>query len=163
MNIEELLKDRFVKSIRKSYHPCPLIGDKWFVFREGGAAQASKETPPDFQFLGVRKLAKATGIPAQRVAKFIARNLELAGLDVRVRIEEEWKIHLWRLPPGSGVRNEGLPTHAPATARPGCASEDSAGAGSDLAGSGPASENPAGPGPTSSTKESAGPGESGKR
>jgi len=54
------------------------------------------------------------------VAKFIARNLDLGGLDVRVAIEEEWKIHLWRLPPGSGARNEALaasPKKSPAGPR----------------------------------------------
>jgi hypothetical protein len=103
---QEDLKARFIAAIGKAFPaPTPLIGDKWFVFPPGGK-------PADFQFLGVRKLAK-----------FVARNLDLSGLDCRVAIEEEWKIHLWRLPPGSGARNEALPTHAPATAQPGSAAQ----------------------------------------
>jgi hypothetical protein len=97
MDWKEDIKARFAASIRKAFPaPTPLMGDKWFVFGDLGAAGPSKGAMPDFQFLGVRKLAKATGIPAAKVAKFIVKNLDLSGLDARVEIEEEWKIHLWR-------------------------------------------------------------------
>jgi len=152
MDWKEDIKARLIASIRKAFpDPTPLIGDKWFVFGEGGAAQAAKAAPPDFAFLGVRKLAKATGIPAHKVARLLVKNLDLSGLDARVAIEEEWKVHLWRLPPGSGVQNEVLPAHAPAGPGPASPSKDPAGPG-------PASpRGPAGPGPAS-PRGSAGPG-----
>jgi hypothetical protein len=99
MDWKEDIKARLIAAIRKTFPaPTPLVGPKWFVAPPGGK-------PADYQFLGVRKLAKATGIGVPNVARFIACNLDLAGLDVRVAIEDEWKMHFFRLPPGSGASN----------------------------------------------------------
>jgi hypothetical protein len=101
MDWKEALKARFVDAIRQVYPaPTPLIGEKWFYFPPAGvsraaAAQSGSARPPDFQFLGVRKLAKATGIPVDKVVKHLIRQLNFRRVDARVEIEEEWKINVW--------------------------------------------------------------------
>ena len=76
----EALKERFVKGIRKSFQPCPLIGPKWLQAYPYGR-------PADFRFFGIRKLAKATGRPTQKVVQMLMRNVSFAGLDVDVEIK----------------------------------------------------------------------------
>ena len=101
MDWKDAIKARFLDAIRQAYpHPTPLIGEKWFFFPPAGvsrtdAAQTGAARPPDFQFLGGRKLAKATGIPVQKVIKHVIEKLCFRRVDARVEIEEEWKINVW--------------------------------------------------------------------
>ncbi len=92
----ELLTDRFKKSIRKSFTPCPLIGEKWF--RTG-----SKKSDVDFVFLGSPKLAKAMGLNVQHIAQTLVKNLSFKGLDAKVEITPESIINV-RL--SAGKKNE---------------------------------------------------------
>ena len=79
MEPSELLKERFIEAIRKSFRRTPLIGPKWFRFHPDGE-------PADFEFLGARKLAKALKRGPMAVAETIVGRLDLAGLDAEVRI-----------------------------------------------------------------------------
>lgn len=74
-DIEKLLTERFTSAIRKSFAPCPLIGPKWFRLNSGGR-------PADFQFVGLRKLAKAIGRGPKAIGLAVMRNLDLHGLGV---------------------------------------------------------------------------------
>ena len=96
MDWKEAIKARFVDAIRLAYPaPTPLLGEKWFFFPPAGAARAGAGRPPDFQFLGARKLAKAMGIPVQKVVSHLVRKLDFRPADARVEIEEGWKINVW--------------------------------------------------------------------
>lgn len=77
--LKKQLTERFVKGIRKSFAPCPLIGPKWLQ-------EFPKGRPADFRFFGIRKLSKAIGQPPQRILKTVMRNVSFKGLDVEVEI-----------------------------------------------------------------------------
>jgi len=85
----DVLKDRFIKGIRKSFQPCPLIGPKWLQ-------QFPYGRPADFRFFGVRKLAKATGHPINHVLRVLTQNVSFEGLDVEVEIRGGMLIDIWR-------------------------------------------------------------------
>lgn len=87
MNVEELLTDRFIKAVKKSFQPCPLIGPKWFSYND-------KISPPCFQFTGVKSLAKATSSQQRAIAERVLRNLDTSGIDADVEITPEFKINL---------------------------------------------------------------------
>ncbi|HUT59050.1 MAG TPA: hypothetical protein VNA25_14470 [Phycisphaerae bacterium] len=100
MDWQATLKERFIESIRKTFPtPTPLIGDRWFVFCPDGR-------PADCQFVGVGRLAKATGLPPDRVAKLLVKNLSLRGLGARVEIDEERKINVWVSKPRAAQSGE---------------------------------------------------------
>jgi hypothetical protein len=71
----DVLKDRFIKGIRKSFQPCPLIGPKWLQEFPYGR-------PADFRFFGVRKLSKATGHPINHILRVLTQNVSFEGLEV---------------------------------------------------------------------------------
>lgn len=129
------LTDRFVKGIRRSFTPCPLIGPKWLQAYPNGK-------PADFRFFGVRKLAKAIGRPPAAIVKILMRNVNLKGLDVDVDIKQGVLIDINRRnkpaePPASGQAGRGKPPRgkarkpqqrpAPAAPRPEQAEHVSAG------------------------------------
>jgi hypothetical protein len=87
--LKRQLTDRFVKGIRKSFTPCPLIGPKWLQEFPNGR-------PADFRFFGVRKLAKAIGFPPAKIIKILMRNVSLRGLEVDVEIKGDVLIDLYR-------------------------------------------------------------------
>ena len=75
--LKETLTERFVSGIRKSFSPCPLIGPNWLQgFPKG--------KPADFRFFGVRKLAKALGLPTTEIVKILLKNVSFDGLEVDV-------------------------------------------------------------------------------
>jgi hypothetical protein len=80
-DLKKELTDRFVKGIRKSFMPCPLIGPKWLQAYPNGK-------PADFRFFGVRKLAKAIGRPPGTIVQILMKNVNLNGLDVDVEIKQ---------------------------------------------------------------------------
>jgi len=82
MNLEELLTHRFRKAIKKSFKPCPLIGDKWFSL-------SPTQQPPYFEFTGVSSLSKATGYKPVEVAKLIVQNMNMRNLDAEVMVQPE--------------------------------------------------------------------------
>ena len=82
MNLEELLTHRFRKAIKKSFKPCPLIGDKWFSL-------SSDHEPPYFEFTGVESLSKATGYQPVEVAELIVKNMNMRDLDAEVMVQPE--------------------------------------------------------------------------
>ncbi|MCD4825576.1 MAG: hypothetical protein K8S55_13355 [Phycisphaerae bacterium] len=79
--------DRFIKGIRKSFDPCPLIGPKWLQEFPNGK-------PADFRFFGIVKLAKAMGYPPARVAQILMRNVSLGGIDVDVSVTDDFLIDI---------------------------------------------------------------------
>ena len=85
----DVLKDRFIKGIRKSFQPCPLIGPKWLQ-------QFPYGRPADFRFFGVRKLSKATGHPINHILRVLTQNVSFEGLDVEVEIRGGMLIDIWR-------------------------------------------------------------------
>lgn len=100
MDWHATLKERFVDAIKKTFPaPTPLIGDRWFVFYPKGR-------PADYQFIGVGKLAKATGLPPERIAKLIVKHLDLHDLNARVEIDEGCRINVWMDKPPGAAKNE---------------------------------------------------------
>jgi arginyl-tRNA synthetase len=86
MDWKKSIKDRFVEAIKKTFpDPTPLIGEKWFVF-------PPKRSPADFQFVGVAKLSKATGLPPERVARWIVKHIPPGEPDLEIEITEDKKI-----------------------------------------------------------------------
>ncbi len=81
----DLLKDRFVRAIQKSFSPCPLIGDKWFVPNSEGV---------DYQFVGCGKLAKAMGSNEKYIAQTIVKNLQFGDVDASIEIAADCKINV---------------------------------------------------------------------
>lgn len=79
--LQEQIKQRFVNSIKKSFKPCPLIGPKWF--------RTSAKT---MRFIGVGKLAKATGTRESFVAKILQANLDLKGLHAKAEVQPDFDI-----------------------------------------------------------------------
>ena len=77
--LNEQITERFVKAIRKSFEPCPLIGPKWLQVYPNGR-------PADFRFVGIPKLAKAAGRPVDKTRQILMRNLSLTGLQVDMKI-----------------------------------------------------------------------------
>lgn len=73
------LTERFVKGIRRSFTPCPLIGPKWLQEFPNGR-------PADYRFYGIRKLAKAIGQPSDKILKTVLKNTSFKGLNVDVKI-----------------------------------------------------------------------------
>ena len=101
MDWRDEIKARFVEAIKRAYpDPTPLIGPKWFFFPSPGvsradAARTGANRPPDFQFLGARKLAKATGIPLRKVVGHLLDKLAFRRVDARVEVVDDWKINVW--------------------------------------------------------------------
>ena len=95
MELHELLKERFVRAIHKSFRPCPLIGDKWFVSPSGGQ-------PGSFQFLGCNKLAKAMGQNARFIAQTIVKNLYITDIKADIEITQDARINLRVQQPPAG-------------------------------------------------------------
>jgi arginyl-tRNA synthetase len=95
---QDVLKGRFMKAIKKSFRPCPLIGEKWFHFHPEGK-------PADLQFLGCQKLAKAMGRNATYVAQTIIKNLYLRDIEASIEITSDARINL-RLQKPAGGKDE---------------------------------------------------------
>lgn len=90
--MEELcqtIADRFGKGIRKSFKPCPLIGPKWVQAHPNGK-------PADFQFLGVRKLAKAMGFSPAKILTTLTDAVRLDDLDLDVTVTDDFVIQMNR-------------------------------------------------------------------
>ena len=77
--LKKELTERFVKGIRRSFTPCPLIGPKWLQEFPNGK-------PADYRFYGIRKLAKAIGQSPDKILKTVLKNLSFKGLNVDVKI-----------------------------------------------------------------------------
>ena len=87
MNVEEDLTNRFKDAIRKSLPQCPLIGPKWFCYD-------ADSDPPQFRFLCMNKLVKATGMSAKVLASRLVKNLDLHGLAAEVRVTDDYEIQI---------------------------------------------------------------------
>jgi hypothetical protein len=125
MDWKDAVKTRFVDAVRKAFPaPTPLMGEKWFAFAPDGKGAGPARKPAktksslpgsrraaDFQFLGVRKLAKATGFEVGRVAQRIVKNLNFPEQLVTVEIEEGWKISVWMVQPPDGEREQNEPSN----------------------------------------------------
>ena len=85
--LNEQITDCCVKAIRKSFTPCPLIGPKWLQEYPQGR-------PADYRFVGIPKLAKATGRSVEKTGQIIAKNLSLAGLHLDMEIVKGGYINL---------------------------------------------------------------------
>jgi len=96
VRIQEQLKDRFIRAIRRSFSPCPLIGEKWFRFYPNGK-------PADLQFVGCAKLSKAMGKNRKVIAQTIVKNLHLRDLEASVEITPDDRINV-RLKKSSAVK-----------------------------------------------------------
>jgi len=79
--LNEQITDCFVKAIRKSFTPCPLIGTKWLQ-------EYPKGRPADFRFVGIPKLAKAAGRSVEKTRQILMKNLSLTDLHLDMEIVE---------------------------------------------------------------------------
>lgn len=77
--LKKELTERFVKGIRRSFTPCPLIGPKWLQEFPNGK-------PADFRFYGIRKLAKAIGQSSDKILQIVLKNTSFKELNVDVKI-----------------------------------------------------------------------------
>lgn len=83
---EDIAKQQFVKAIQNALpKPTPLIGGKWFRYHPDGK-------PAHLEFTGIRKLAKATSIPIDRVAKQIFAKLSAEALKSELELTEDYMI-----------------------------------------------------------------------
>lgn len=88
-DLKKQLTDRFVKAIRKSFTPCPLIGPKWLQSFPYGK-------PADFRFFGIPRLAKAIGHKPQKIIDIIMRSFDVSDLPVQMEINERGLIDFHR-------------------------------------------------------------------
>ena len=93
MDLLNELKARFTKAIQEHVKPPVLIGPNWLMACPGGK-------PADFQFHGAPKIAKATKRDIARVASMLLKRLDLSGLNVTTRIEENGVISIFVKKPG---------------------------------------------------------------
>ena len=77
--LNEQIRERFIKAIQKSFKPCPLIGPKWLQEYPNGR-------PADFRFIGIPKLAKAAGRSVEKTRQILMKNLSLKSLNVDMEI-----------------------------------------------------------------------------
>lgn len=77
--LKKELTERFVKGIRRSFTPCPLIGPKWLQEFPNGK-------PADYRFYGIRKLAKAIGQNSDKILQTVLKNISFKGLNIDVKI-----------------------------------------------------------------------------
>jgi len=77
--LKKELTERFVKGIRRSFTPCPLIGPKWLQEFPNGK-------PADYRFYGIRKLAKAIGQSSDKIMQTVLKNTSFKGLNIDVKI-----------------------------------------------------------------------------
>lgn len=83
---EDTAKEHFVKAIQNALpKPTPLIGGKWFRFHPNGE-------PVDLEFTGLPKLAKASGLPIDRVAKQVVRRLSAETLNCHIELTDDYMI-----------------------------------------------------------------------
>ncbi len=78
MNVENELRKRFAKVVKKLVKPPVLFGQKW--------VRPSPTGPPgQFQFVGTSKLAKATGIDIHRLVKRVLERVRLEDLGLTAK------------------------------------------------------------------------------
>ena len=87
MDLEQKLNKRFRQAIKKSLSKCPLIGDNWFRYNQDAE-------PALFQFFGVSKLSKATGLNNASILKRIMTHLDVEDLDCEVEILDDGEIRV---------------------------------------------------------------------
>lgn len=90
MDARKVLTQRFTDAINKSFNRVPLIGERWFKWREQAAG-------PSLQFTGARMLAKATCTTASEIVRRIMRHLDLSDFNAEVQTKSNGDI-LVKLP-----------------------------------------------------------------
>ena len=86
-NIEEILRQRFTKAIKKTFEICPLIGPKWL-------RSCPSREQADFEFIGIPKLAKAMGMEISFVEKLVLKNLDKRGIDAEFALTATGKVRI---------------------------------------------------------------------
>jgi len=79
MNLEDKLRDKLAGAVRDMIKPPVLFGPKWLRPRPRGKAG-------HFEFLGLPKIAKATGKPPKRIAEMLVKRLEPEKMGVTVTV-----------------------------------------------------------------------------
>jgi hypothetical protein len=85
--LEDKLRDRFQAAVAKTVKPTPLTSPRWLKHFPNGR-------PADFRYIGVPRLAKATGRPVARMADALLRNLRLDDLGLRLEVRSNGWIDL---------------------------------------------------------------------
>lgn len=80
--LREKINDRLTAAIRKAFTPCPLIGANWLKEMPG-------RNPPDFRYYGIRRVAKATGWSAPRIAAAVLQGLTWDDLGVSCDLRDD--------------------------------------------------------------------------
>lgn len=83
------LSQRLTKAVRKSFEPCPLIGEKWLKEYPNGR-------PADLRYFGIPKLSKATGKTPERTMQAVLKNISFKGLPVAVSTTDDFLIDFVR-------------------------------------------------------------------
>ena len=86
-NIEEILRQRFAKAIRKTFEICPLIGPKWL-------RPCPSREQADFEFIGIPKLAKAMGMQVPFVGKLVLKHFDKRGIDAEFVLSATGKVRI---------------------------------------------------------------------
>lgn len=86
-DLKQQITDRFVEAIRTAFKPCPLIGPGWLQEFPNGK-------PADFRFFGVRKLARAAGLPPKKISMMLMQTVSLEGLGVDSKVVHDFLIDI---------------------------------------------------------------------
>ncbi len=79
MDFEDKLREKLARAVRDMIKPPVLFGPKWLRRRP-------KAKAGDFEFLGVPKIAKATGKSTKRIAEMLLKRLEPEKMGLTVKV-----------------------------------------------------------------------------
>jgi hypothetical protein len=78
-DLKSRLNDRLRKAVRQTFDPCPLITERWLQ-----SLQSRREV--GYRFIGVRKLAKATGRSVEKTLAMLLPRVRFDDLGVTMEI-----------------------------------------------------------------------------
>lgn len=74
-DLKSRLNDRLQKAIRQTFDPCPLLTDRWLQSLQSSGGKV-------YRFIGVRKLAKATGRSVEKTFAMLVPRIRFDDLGV---------------------------------------------------------------------------------
>jgi arginyl-tRNA synthetase len=100
MSLEDQLREKFAQAIKEMIKPPVLVGPKWLRhYRKG--------KPADFQYIGVSKVAKATGKDIDRVASMLLKRVDLGSMGLKVELAADGTINIWKQKPAKKADSVG--------------------------------------------------------
>jgi hypothetical protein len=93
--LEDKLRERFQAAVAKTVKPTPLTSPRWLKHFPNGR-------PADFRYIGVPRLAKATGRRLEKMSEALLRNLRVDDLGLRMEVRSNGWIDLTVVEPAGG-------------------------------------------------------------